>query len=301
MTLAGKVALVTGATRGCGRGIATELGAAGATVYVTGRTTRDRQSPMEREETIEETAELVSAAGGMGIPVRCDFTVVSDVDALRDRVSGDHGRIDVLVDDVWGGDKFVEFGTPFWESDLEKALGVVRNGLDTHLIALHTLLPLVVSRPGGLVIEVTDGDDDNYPGPVGIPYHLVKSGIRSIGRALGAELAARGCTGMAVTPGFLRSEMMLETFGVTEDTWREAENPDYAISETPRYLGRAVAALAADPEVSRFAGKTLASWTLMREYGFTDVDESQPDWGRWYDDVVAAAVDRATVDPAGYR
>jgi NAD(P)-dependent dehydrogenase (short-subunit alcohol dehydrogenase family) len=196
---------------------------------------------------------------------------------------------------------FVEFGTPFWESDLDQALGVVHNGLDTHLIALHRLLPLVVARPGGLAIEVTDGDDDTYPGPVGIPYHLVKSGVRAIGRALGVDLEAKGCTGMAVTPGFLRSEMMMEAFGVTEDTWRDAKDPDYAISETPRYLGRAVAALAADPNVSRFAGKTLASWTLMREYGFTDVDGSRPDWGRWFAEVVSPGIDRTTANPANYR
>ncbi len=300
-SLRGKVAVVTGATRGCGRGISVELGAAGATVYVTGRTTRESASPMRRQETIEETAELVDAAGGTGIPVRCDFTDPSQVDSLRARIEADHGRIDILVDDVWGGDLFVEFDTPFWESDLSAALGVVGNGLDTHLIALHALLPLVVANPGGLVIEVTDGDDDDYPGPVGIPYHLVKSGVRAIGRALGAELPKHGAVGMAVTPGYLRSEMMLETYGITEENWRDAEPPDYAISETPRYLGRAVVALAADPDVARFSGKTLASWTLMREYGFTDVDGTRPDWGRWFDEVVTPDIDRSTVDASKYR
>ncbi|WP_285500403.1 SDR family oxidoreductase [Actinokineospora sp. NBRC 105648] len=300
--MAGKAAVVTGATRGCGRGIAVELGAAGATVYVTGRTTRASASPMKRPETIEDTAELVDAAGGKGIPVRCDFTVVSDVDALRDRIAADHGHIDVLVDDVWGGDPFVEFGTPLWESDLDKGLGVVHNGLDTHIIALHRLLPLVVKQRGGLVIEVTDGDNDHYWG-VGIPYYLVKAGVRAIGRVLGEDLKAHGATGLSVTPGFLRSEMMLEVFGVTEENWREgvAKDPNYIMAETPRYLGRAIAALAADPAVSRFAGKTMASWTLMREYGFTDVDGSQPDWGRWFDDVVAKGLDPKTVDATNYR
>ncbi|MGQ0839560.1 SDR family oxidoreductase [Actinokineospora sp.] len=298
----GKVAVVTGATRGCGRGIAIELGAAGATVYVTGRTTRESTSPMNRPETIEETAELVDKAGGTGIAVRCDFTVVSDVDTLRARIEADHGSVDILVDDVWGGDPFVQFGTPYWESDLDRALGVVRNGIDTHLIALHKLLPLVVEQPGGLVIEITDGDDDDYPG-TGIPYYLVKSGIRALGRVLGKDLAAHGVTGLAVTPGYLRSEMMLETFGVTEATWRDAiaNHPDYVLAETPRYTGRAVAALAADPQVSRFAGQTLASWTLMREYGFTDLDGTRPDWGRWYAEVVLPGIDRSTVDASAYR
>lgn len=301
MELKDKVAVVTGATRGCGRGIAVELGAAGATVYVTGRTTRETASPMGRTETIEETAELVDAAGGRGIPVRCDYTVVSDVDALRDRITAEHGAIDVLVDDIWGGDPFVQFGTPFWESDLDKALGVVRNGLETHLIALHRLLPLVVAKPGGLVIEVTDGDMDDYPGSVGIPYHLVKSGVRAISRALGADLTAHGYTGLAVTPGFLRSEMMMENFGVTEETWQQTTDADYRMSETPRYLGRGVAALAADPNVQRHAGKTLASWTLMREYGFTDIDGSKPDWGRWFADVHQRGLNPANVDPTPYR
>lgn len=298
--LEGKIAVVTGATRGCGRGIAVELGAAGATVYVTGRTTRETASPMKRTETIEETAELVTAAGGQGVAVRCDFTVVADVEALRDRVAADHGRIDVLVDDVWGGDLFVEFNKPLWESDLRMALDVVHNGLDTHLIALHTLLPLVVAAKG-LVIEVTDGDEDVYHYGVGVPYHLVKSGVRAIARVLGKDLEPHGVVGMGVTPGFLRSEMMLEHFKVSEENWREAEDPHYALSETPRYLGRAVAHLAADPDVGRYRGQTLASWTLMRHYGFSDVDGSRPDWGRWYDEVVVPGVDLTTVDAAAYR
>jgi NAD(P)-dependent dehydrogenase (short-subunit alcohol dehydrogenase family) len=307
--LAGRVAVVTGATRGCGRGVAVELGAQGATVYVTGRTTRAARSPMNRPETIEDTAELVTAAGGRGVAVRCDFTVPSDVDELRDRIESEQdGRLDILIDDVWGGDPFVEFGKPYWESELDKALRVVRNGVDTHLIALHRLLPLVVRRPGGLVVEVTDGDDETYVG-AGIPYYLVKSSVRALGRALGAELAEHGCVGLAVTPGYLRSEYMLEqVYQVTEENWRDAvtgghgpHDAHFAVSETPRYLGRGVAALAADPKVARFAGRTLASWTLMREYGFTDLDGTKPDWGRWYDDVVKPGIDPTTADASKYR
>ena len=296
--LNGKIAVVTGATRGCGRAIAVELGARGATVYVAGRTTRVRSSPMGRPETIEDTAELVTAAGGHGVPVRCDFGVVSDVDALRDRV-GD--RVDVLVDDVWGGDRFIEWDKPYWESSLDKALAQVHNAIDTHLIALHRLLPLVASRPGGLVIEVTDGDDDTYVGPT-IPYYLAKSGVRAIGRALGVELAKHDCTGLTVTPGFLRSEMMLDAFGVTEETWRDAVGTtapvDFAVSETPRYVARGVAALATDPQVARFAGQVLASWTLMHTYGFTDIDGTRPDFGRWMKEVRGAGLE---ADPAGFR
>ena len=278
-SLAGKVAVVTGATRGCGRAIAVELGRLGATVYAAGRTTRTASSPMKRAETIEDTAQLIDAAGGRGTAVRCDFTSVADVDALRARLEAETGgRLDILVDDAWGGDPFVDFGSAFWESDLGDALYVVHNAIDTHLVALHRLLPLVVRRPGGLVIEVTDGDNDDYTG-AGIPYFVAKCAVRAIGRALGAELAKHRCTGLAVTPGFLRSEAMLDVFGVTEETWRDAVGgaapPDFAISETPSYLGRAVAALAADPDVSRFAGQTLASWTLMHHYGFTDVDGTQ--------------------------
>ncbi|MDT7724152.1 MAG: hypothetical protein QOI21_728 [Actinomycetota bacterium] len=282
MELSNKVAVVTGATRGCGRAIAVELGRLGATVFVTGRTTRTSASPMKRAETIEDTAELVDAAGGRGIAVKCDFTSLSDVDALRARVESEvDGRIDILVDDVWGGDPFADFERPYWESDLDDALTLVRNAVDTHLIALHRLLPLVVRREGGLVIEVTDGDNDNYVG-TGIPYYLAKCSVRAIGRGLGAELAKVGCIGMTVTPGFLRSEAMLDHFGVTEETWRDAVSTsapaEFAFSETPSYLGRGVAALAVDPNVSRFAGQTLASWTLMHEYGFTDLDGTRPDF-----------------------
>ena len=304
-SLDGKAAVVTGATRGCGRAIAVELGRLGATVYAAGRTTRAASSPMKRPETIEETAELVAAAGGHGVAVRCDFASVGDVDALRAQVDAETGgRLDILVDDVWGGDQFADFESAYWESDLGDALHLVHNAVDTHLIALHRLLPLVVRQPGGLVIEVTDGDNDDYTG-AGIPYFLSKCAIRAISRALGPELAKHGCTGLAVTPGFLRSEAMLDHFRVTEETWRDAPGktapPEFAISETPSYLGRGVAALAADPEVSRFAGQTLASWTLMHEYGFTDTDGSRPDFGRYLTEVRQTGMDLSTADPARFR
>jgi NAD(P)-dependent dehydrogenase (short-subunit alcohol dehydrogenase family) len=274
-----------------------ELGAAGATVFVAGRTTRGRPSALARPETIEGTAELVTAAGGQGIPVRCDFTRVAEVDALAARLE----RLDILIDDVWGGDPLTEWGKAYWDVSLDRAMQLIRNGIDSHLIALHRLVPLLIRRPGGLVVEVTDGDTEDYAG--NLPYYLVKSTVRALGRAIGAELSGSGCTGLSVTPGFLRSEAMLENFGVTEDNWRDAiaQDPDYAVSETPRYLGRAIAALAADPRVDRFAGQTLTSWGLMHEYGFTDVDGDRPDWGRWFTDTRAGTNDRVSRDPAAYR
>src|SRR5205823_13421685 len=206
------------------------------------------------------------------------------------------------VNDVWGGDPFVEHDKPFWAADLTGALRVLDNGVHSHLIALHRLAPLLVRRGSGLLVEITDGDTEDYFGTA-LPYYLVKSTVRRIGQAMAKQLAPHGITALTVTPGFLRSEAMLAGFGVTEENWRDgiAEDPHFAMSETPHYLGRAVAALAADPSADRLAGRTMASWTLMREYGFTDTDGSQPDWGRWFDDVVQRDVDPTTVDAQRYR
>ncbi|CCH35634.1 SDR family oxidoreductase [Actinosynnema sp. NPDC047251] len=302
MSLRGKVAAVTGATRGAGRAIAVELGAAGATVFVGGRSTRAAKSPIGRDETIEETAELVDAAGGRGIAVRCDFTVAQDVDAFRARIEAEgDGRLDVLVDDVWGGEADTDF-KPFWEQDLDAQLRMWRNSVEAHLVTLHRLIPLLTARPGGLLVEVTDGDSDEYYSGM-LAYDSVKVAIRRFGVVLAQDIGKFGTTSVAVTPGFLRSEQMLDHFGVTEENWRDAiaQSPHYAMSETPRYVGRGIAALAADPDRARHAGKALASWTLMREYGFTDVDGSRPDWGRWYEEVVKPDLDLATVDAEKYR
>ncbi|MEO6090840.1 MAG: SDR family oxidoreductase [Umezawaea sp.] len=301
-SLQGKVAAVTGATRGAGRAIAVELGAAGATVFVGGRTTRESRSPIGRAETIDETAELVTAAGGRGIAVRCDFTVPADVDAFRDRIESEvDGQLDVLVDDVWGGELDVEF-KPFWEADLDGQLRMWRNSMEAHLVALHKLVPLVIRQPGGLVVEVTDGDSETpYSGM--LAYDSVKAGIRRLAHSLAKDLEPHGGTAVAVTPGFLRSEQMLEAFGVTEENWRDAiaNEPHYVMAETPHYVGRGVAALAADPDRARFAGRTLSSWSLMHTYGVTDLDGSKPDWGRWYADVVATETAPTSVDTSLYR
>jgi len=295
------VAVVAGGTRGAGRGIAVALGALGATVYVTGRSTRAGRSEMGRPETIEETAELVDAAGGQGVAVRCDHLSVADVDALRGRLeAGRGGRLDVLVNDVWGGDALMRF-VPFWRHDLADGLRLWRNGIETHMITSHRLVPLMVARRSGLVVEITDGDRDDYRGS--LYYDQVKASVIRLARAQAQELRPHGVSAVAVTPGFLRSEEMLDHFGATESTWREAvaADPHFAISETPAYVGRAVAALASDPSVARFSGRALSSWGLAREYGFTDADGSRPDWGRWFEDVVLTGRDAATVDPAAYR
>lgn len=280
--LTGRVALVAGATRGAGRGIAVELGAAGAIVYVTGRTTRTTRSDLNRPETIEETAELVSAAGGTGIAVRCDHTSPEQVSAVIDRVRTDHGRLDLLVNDVWGGDPLTDWDTPFWQLDLAKFHTLWERAVLTHLITSQRAVPLMREHPGGLIIEVTDGDGARYRG--NLAYDLVKTAVNRLALAQAEELRPYGITALAVTPGFLRSEAMLDGFGVTEANWRDAgqRDPHFLASETPRYIGRVIAALAADPHVDRRTGQVLTSWDLAEEYDIDDLDGSRPHWGRHF-------------------
>jgi len=288
--LTGKVALVAGATRGAGRGIAVALGEAGATVYCTGRSSRsatrpDRPedaSPFDlrgRPETIEETAELVDAAGGSGVPVRIDHTDEIQVEALMARIERDVGRLDVLVNDVWGGDALTEWGVPFWELDLAKGRTMLERGLMSHLITARHAAALMVEAGRGLIVEITDGDRLDYRGT--LFYDLVKTSVIRTAFAMAEELRPHGVAALALTPGFLRSEAMLEHFGVSEVTWRDAVAIDlnFVHSETPRFVGRAVAALAADPAVLERSGKVWSSWSLARAYGFSDADGARPDWG----------------------
>ncbi|SHN16826.1 SDR family oxidoreductase [Actinacidiphila paucisporea] len=278
--LAGRVALVAGGTRGGGRGIAVELGAAGATVYVTGRSSRTSgPSDLARRETVEETAEQVTAAGGLGIAVRADHSDPEDVRALVARIAAEQdGRLDVLVNCVWGGDPLTDWEHPLWEQDLDRGLRLLRQAVETHVITSRYALPLLVARGRGLVVEVTDGNTARYRGS--FFYDLAKSAVIRLAVAQAAELRPHGVTAVAVTPGFLRSEAMLDGFGVTEANWRDgaAKDPNFAYSESPAYLGRAVAALAADPDVPARTGQALATWELYKDYGFTDTDGTQPDW-----------------------
>ncbi|MDD7964082.1 SDR family oxidoreductase [Actinomycetospora lemnae] len=300
--LAGRVALVAGATRGAGRGVAVELGAAGATVYVTGRSTAGRRSEYDRPETIEETAELVDRAGGTGIAVPTDHLVHDEVRALVERIDREQGRLDVLVNDVWGGELLVEWGTPVWEHDLDKGLRMLHLAVDTHLVTTHFALPLLIRRPGGLLVEMTDGTAEYNAVTYRISpfYDLAKVAVNRMGWSHAQDLAEHGAAAVSLTPGWLRSEMMLEMFGVREDTWRDAldAEPHFAISETPRFVGRAVAALAADPDRARWNGESLSSGGLAQVYGFTDLDGSRPDAWRYIVEVQDAG---KPADVTGYR
>jgi NAD(P)-dependent dehydrogenase (short-subunit alcohol dehydrogenase family) len=300
--LTDKVALVAGATRGAGRGIAVELGAAGATVYCTGRTTRTQRSEYDRPETIEATAEQVSAAGGTGIAVQVDHLESEQVAALVQRIDAEQGRLDVLVNDVWGGEKLFDWDRPVWEHDLAAGLRLLHLAIDTHLITSHHALPLLIRNPGGLVVEMTDGtrayNDTRYRNSTF--YDLAKSAVIRLAFSQAHELRAHGCAAVALTPGWMRSENMLDVFGVTEETWRDAlaREPHFAISETPRFVGRAVAALASDPDRVRWNGESLSSGGLAPEYGFTDLDGSQPDCWRYLVEVQDAG---RPADTTGYR
>jgi len=301
--LTGKVALVTGATRGAGRGTAVALGEAGATVYCTGRTTRRRRSEYDRPETIEETAELVDAAGGEGIAVEVDHLDPAQVEALVQRIDDERGRLDVLVNDIWGGELLFEWNKPVWEHDLENGLRMLRLAVDTHLITSHFALALLIRRPAGLVVEMTDGTREYNAERYRLSafYDLAKTAVIRLAFVQSEELAPHGCTAVALTPGWMRTEMMLDNYGVTEANWREgaASNPHFAaISETTRFVGRAVAALAADPDVHRHNGGSFSSGGLAREYDFTDLDGSQPDCWRY---MVEVQDPGRPADPTGYR
>lgn len=289
--LQGKIALVAGATRGAGRGIAVALGESGATVYCTGRSSRQGQPATPgRPETIEETAELVTAAGGHGIAVRVDHTEPSEVKKLVATIKRRHRGLDILVNDVWGGDPLTEWGKAFWTVNLDNGLRMLKQAIHSHIITSHYAVPLMLGRSGGIIFEITDGDAFYYRG--NLFYDLVKISVIRLAFAMARELRKRDIVSVALTPGFLRSESVLEHFGVSEANWKEAGKrkgknsadqndapSDFMMSESPRYIGRAVVALAADPKVKKKSGRVFSSWALAREYGFTDLDGTRPHWG----------------------
>jgi NAD(P)-dependent dehydrogenase (short-subunit alcohol dehydrogenase family) len=305
--LRGRIAVVAGATRGAGRGIAAALGEAGAMVICTGRSSRSRvlQSDYDRPETIEETAEVVGSLGGNGIPVVVDHLNVSQVRQLADQIRGAHGHVDILVNDIWGAEQLKggppDWNKPIWQLDLQKGLRILRLAIDTHLITSYHLLPLLIGRPGGLLVEVTDGTSEYNASRyrLSVFYDLAKTAVNRLAFSQGHELAPHQATAVAITPGWLRSEMMLDAYNVTEDNWRTAAAPPgFAVSESPRYVGRAVVALANDPQRARWNQHSVTSAQLAAEYGFTDIDGSRPDVWRYNEAVEHGNRD---VSPNDYR
>ena len=293
-SLRGRVAVVAGATRGAGRGIAAALGEAGATVICTGRSTRAQgssRSDYDRPERIEDTAELVTRLGGTGIAMGVDHLNSAEVEQLADHIRRMHGHIDVLVNDIWGAEVLKggprEWNTPVWKHDLDKGLRILRLGVETHLVTSHHLLPLLIDRPGGLLVEVTDGTFEYNAAHYRLSafYDLAKLSVNRLAFSVGHELEPYAATAVSISPGWLRSEMMLENYGVSEERWRDAlaptaspqAPPGFALSESPRFVGRAVAALAADPDRHRWNQRSVTSGQLAAIYGFTDIDGSQPD------------------------
>lgn len=309
--LTDRIALVAGATRGAGRGIATALGEAGATVYCTGRTTRTTTSEYGRPETIEDTAERVTAAGGHGIAVRVDHGVPEEVAALIERIEREQGRLDLLVNDI-GGEilHHQHWDQAVWEHDLDAGVRILRGMLETHLITTHFGLGLLHRNPGGLLVELTDGhdayNDDHYR--ISAFFDLAKTGLNRLAWSQGHELAKHGCHAFSVTPGWLRSEMMLEGFGCTEDDWwerslastgAEGEPPkDFVISESPLFVGRGIAAAAADRGGQVWHQRSVTSYDLAEHYGLSDVDGSRPDSWRFITEVVEKG---RPIDVTGYR
>ncbi len=286
-----KIAVVAGATRGAGRGIACMLGELGATVYCTGRSVLGNIATGNRTETIEETAEMVTDYGGVGIYHQADHTDEAQVIRLFERVKDEYGRLDILVNDIWGGDSLTEWGQPFWKLDWARGRKLLERAIYTHIITARHGTPLMIDRNQGLIVEVTDGDHMGYRG--NMFYDLAKMGAIRLAYGMARDLKDTKITALAVTPGFLRSEEMLDHFGVTEENWREGAKKErhFIASETPYYVGRAIAALAADPNVHEKAGQVWASWTLAKEYGFVDMDGRQPDWGTYYKEVVVPELD----------
>lgn len=297
-SLSGKVAVVAGATRGAGRGIARALGELGATVYCTGRSSGKARSDMNRPETIEETAAMVTAAGGQGIAIRVDHSVRAEVDDLARTVEAQYGRIDLLVNDIWGGDDLIDWSIPFYESDVDRGLSAMHRSIDTHLITSRAFTPMMVRQGHGRIIEITDGTDYSYRGNV--YYSMIKTTIIHMAFALDAALMEKGIRALPVTPGFLRSEWMLDNFGVSEANWKDGvkKEPHFIASETPLFVGRAIAALAAEPDWSPYIGRAWASWTLSDVFDITDADGEWPHWGRYYEKTFGKQIGVATTDGA---